>query len=133
MSHSAFFYGTLMAPPVLHRVIWGPSSTISSSTAPTPTPNPPPHASPLLIRPAVLPGYRRHRVRGADYPAIVPCSDDGKSEGDGKSETSDHAAAVRGTLVQGLTDGDIWRLDIFEGGEYKREIDKSTWRSGWDS
>jgi hypothetical protein len=27
---------------------------------------------------------------------------------------------VRGTLVEGLTDGDIWRLDIFEGSEYKR-------------
>lgn len=27
---------------------------------------------------------------------------------------------VRGTLVEGLTDGDIWRLDIFEGSEYER-------------
>jgi len=27
---------------------------------------------------------------------------------------------VRGTLVEGLTDGDIWRLDIFEGSEYQR-------------
>jgi hypothetical protein len=28
---------------------------------------------------------------------------------------------VRGTLVEGLTDGDIWRLDIFEGSEYSRQ------------
>lgn len=27
---------------------------------------------------------------------------------------------MRGTLVTGLTDGDIWRLDIFEGDEYTR-------------
>jgi hypothetical protein len=60
MSHTAFFYGTLMAPQVLHRVIWG------SPSPPTPA----------------------------------------------------HAALL--TLVQGLTDGDIWRLDIFEGSEYAR-------------
>lgn len=29
-------------------------------------------------------------------------------------------STVRGTLVTGLTDGDIWRLDIFEGDEYNR-------------
>jgi hypothetical protein len=27
---------------------------------------------------------------------------------------------VRGTYVRGLTEGDIWRLDIFEGDEYER-------------
>ena len=27
---------------------------------------------------------------------------------------------MRGTLVEGLTDGDIWRLDTFEGSEYER-------------
>lgn len=95
MSHAAFFYGTLMAPPVLHRVIWG------SQTPPTPA-----HASLLTIRSAILPAHRRHKVRGADYPAILPCSKQG--------------ACVKGTLVEGLTDGDLWRLDIFEGDEYTR-------------
>lgn len=94
-SHTAFFYGTLMAPPVLHRVIWGQSS------APTPA-----HASLLTIRPAILHSYQRHKVINADYPAILP------------SSSSTHS--VRGTLVTGLTDGDIWRLDIFEGSEYER-------------
>ena len=28
---------------------------------------------------------------------------------------------MRGTLVQGLTEGDLWRLDIFESGQYTRE------------
>lgn len=94
--HTAFFYGTLMAPQVLYRVIWG------SQTPPTPA-----HASLLHIRPAILPSHRRHRVRHADYPAILP--------------SSDPDACVRGTLVTGLTDGDIWRLDIFEGSEYSRQ------------
>ena len=94
MSHTAFFYGTLMAPPVLQRVIWG------SSTPPTPA-----HASLLRIRPAVLHAHRRHKVKHADYPAIMP---------------ADPPSCVRGTLVEGLTDGDIWRLDIFEGSEYRR-------------
>ena len=95
MSHTAFFYGTLMAPPVLHRVIWG------SQTPPTPA-----HASLLHIRPAILHAHRRHKVKGADYPAILP--------------VSSTSSSVRGTLVEGLTDGDIWRLDIFEGSEYAR-------------
>lgn len=95
MSHTAFFYGTLMAPPVLHRVIWG------SQTPPTPA-----HASLLRIRPAILHAHQRHKVKHADYPAILPTSP---------------SSTVRGTLVEGLTDGDIWRLDIFEGSEYERQ------------
>lgn len=96
MSHTAFFYGTLMAPPVLHRVIWG------SQTPPTAA-----HASLLRIRPAILHAHRRHKVKRADYPAILPVD-------------AQTASSVRGTLVDGLTDGDIWRLDIFEGSEYVR-------------
>jgi hypothetical protein len=84
-----------MAPPVLHRVIWG------SQTPPTPA-----HASLLRIRPAILHTHQRHKVKHADYPAILP-----------KPASS---SCVRGTLVEGLTDGDIWRLDIFEGSEYER-------------
>lgn len=91
--HTAFFYGTLMAPKVLRRVCYGPHAReTATSTA-------------ITVRPALLQSYRRHRVLGAEYPAIVPH----------KSST------VRGTLVEGLTDGDIWRLDIFEGDEYERK------------
>lgn len=82
-----------MAPGVLHRVIHG-------------TPNPEPWQRNLLtIRPALLQSHRRHRVRHADYPAILPHS----------------GSTVRGTLVTGLTSGDIYRLDIFEGSQYSRE------------
>lgn len=95
---SAFFYGTLMAPQVLHRVCHG---TPSAS-------NPIYTTSSLTTTAARLKNHRRHRVRGADYPAILPTS---------PSQNS----AVLGTHVSGLTDADIWRLDIFEGSEYARE------------
>jgi len=84
-THTAFFYGTLMAPQVLSRVTGHSTSTIT-------------------IRPAILPDYRRHRVREADYPAILPQA----------------GSSVRGTLVGGLSDSDLHRLDVFEGTEYKR-------------
>ncbi|KAH8732063.1 hypothetical protein GQ44DRAFT_722216 [Phaeosphaeriaceae sp. PMI808] len=95
-SHNAFFYGTLMAPPVLHRVIWN-----HPTTPPTPL-----HATLLTSSPALLPAHARHRVKGADYPAVIPSTEGG--------------ASVRGVLVTGLSDGDVWRLDVFEGGEYVR-------------
>ncbi|MCJ1278263.1 hypothetical protein MMC21_006078 [Puttea exsequens] len=83
-----------MAPQVLHRVIYG-------TTTPSPT-----QVSRLTIAPALLSGYVRHKVRYCDYPAIIPSSKPG--------------ACVRGTFVQGLTEGDQWRLDLFEGSQYKR-------------
>ncbi|RHZ54682.1 gamma-glutamylcyclotransferase family protein [Aspergillus thermomutatus] len=94
--------GTLMAPEILHRVIHG-------------RPEPEPWQKAMLsFKPAILHGYRRHRVRGADYPGIVPCPSNGSTEESGN-------AAVLGTVVSGLTDGDVHRLDIFEGSEYVKE------------
>ena len=82
-----------MAPQVLYRVCYGsPSpSTLQRSF--------------LTISPSILHSYCRHRIRDCDYPCIVPSS----------------GSSVRGTLVQGLTEGDLWRLDIFEGRQYTRE------------
>jgi len=85
--------GTLMAPQVLYRVCYG---------TPKPTPL---QKSFLTIQPAVLHSYCRRKVRDCDYPAIIPSP----------------GIFVRGTFVQGLTDADIWRLDIFEGDQYTRE------------
>lgn len=83
-----------MVRQVLNRVCYG-------------DPNPSYYQANLLtITPAILPAFTRYRVRYCDYPAIVPSS---------------LSSSVRGTYVRGLTDGDIWRLDIFEGPEYKRE------------
>lgn len=85
-----------MAPGVLHRVIHG---------TPTPTPS---QSALVSIRPALLRSFRRHRVRHADYPAILPCSDPHSS--------------VRGSIVTGLTAADLYRLDIFEGSQYTRQV-----------
>lgn len=92
---SAFFYGTLMAPQVLHRVCHGGSQED----------NPIYKTHNLKSYPAILHDYRRHRVQYADYPAITP----------------HQGSSVRGTYVTGLTDNDIWRLDIFEGSQYERK------------
>lgn len=82
-----------MAPEILSRVCHG-----ASGLPPNPS-----HGR-VHIRTALLQGYRRHRVKHADYPAIVPCE----------------KSTVRGALVSGLSDGDLERLDIFEGSEYER-------------
>ncbi|KAL9138442.1 MAG: hypothetical protein Q9175_000326 [Cornicularia normoerica] len=91
---SAFFYGTLMAPQVLYRVVYG-------TTNPTPS-----QISRLIIEPAILPQYTRRRVRDCDYPAIIPSREPG--------------ACVRGTYVRGLTSDAQRRLDLFEGSQYER-------------
>ncbi|KAL4964395.1 gamma-glutamylcyclotransferase family protein [Aspergillus stella-maris] len=103
--HVLFFYGTLMAPQILHRVIHG-------------SPTPQKWQKDLLtFRPAILHDYRRHRVRYADYPGILKDTDSANSaKGSGSG-----APSVLGTVVSGLTDGDLHRLDIFEGNEYARE------------
>ncbi|RPA86171.1 hypothetical protein BJ508DRAFT_411364 [Ascobolus immersus RN42] len=88
---TCFFYGTLMVPSVLTRVIYG-------TTRPEPY-----QTKDLRIRPAVLSDFVRRKVRYADYPGIVP----------------EKGSTVRGTLVEGLTEWDMKRLDAFEGSEYK--------------
>ena len=81
-----------MVPAVLYRVCYG-----SSHPAPW-------QVQGLRIRPAILQDWCRRRVLNSDYPAIISSTD----------------SSVRGTVVTGLTDADIWRLDIYEGSEYKR-------------
>ena len=93
---SQTFVGTLMAPGVLHRVIHG-----------TPTPEKR-QQDYITVRPAVLQHYRRHKVRYADYPAIIPHK----------------GSRVRGSFVTGLNAQDVRRLDIFEGDMYKRDVVK---------
>jgi hypothetical protein len=82
-----------MAPGVLYRVIYG-------------NPNPEAWRQKLTtVRPAILESHRRHRVKYRSYPAIVPRA----------------GSCVRGSVVSGLTQGDIYRLDIFEGDQYVRK------------
>lgn len=96
--------GTLMAPQVLYRVIYG-FSGLEPNNKRLPR-----------FRPAVLHGYRRYRVRDEDYPGIVAATETGGADSVGHRHTS-----VLGTLVSGLTDSDIRLLDDYEGNEYLRE------------
>ncbi|KIJ54490.1 hypothetical protein M422DRAFT_240557 [Sphaerobolus stellatus SS14] len=96
---SAFFYGTLLHPEVLRRVIGNTGEH-------------------LQVAPAVLLDHTRHHVKGCDYPAMVPY-DQAKSLFN-RDLTQDEKS-VRGTVVQGLTEEDVRLLDIFEGDEYTSE------------
>lgn len=84
-----------MVPQVLNRICFGDTPTELQMKS-------------LHIYPAILPQHIRRHVRGEDYPGIIPAPDDAN-------------AAVRGIYVTGLSEGDIWRLDIFEGSEYSRK------------
>ena len=81
-----------MSEEVLYRVCYGSATPSEFQT------------SLLTSQPAILHSYCRHQVRHNDYPAIVDSP----------------GSSVRGAYVRGLTEGDIWRLDIFEGDEYER-------------
>lgn len=95
---SAFFYGTLMHPKILKRVLDN-------------------DASHLKICPSILSNYTRHKVKDADYPAILPRERSKVLLG---RELTSEENSVRGTLVSGLTAKDIAILDVFEGNEYVR-------------
>ena len=81
-----------MVPQVLYRVCY-------STTTPTE-----PQQSRLRIQPAILHEHCRRKVIERDYPALTPFP----------------GGSVRGTYVDGLSDGDILRLDTWEGAEYER-------------
>ncbi|CAG8454313.1 4425_t:CDS:2 [Ambispora leptoticha] len=55
--------------------------------------------------PAILKGYKRYRVFGCDYPAILK---------------TDENQETRGILVKGLTSSEIQLLDKYEGEQYVR-------------
>src|SRR4051812_30326196 len=84
-----------MVRDILHRVIYG---TISPDQDPMFAPL----AESLTFFPAVLEKHCRRRVKGCDYPGVIP--QPGKS--------------VLGVYVDGLTEGDLFRLNLFEGSEY---------------
>ncbi|KAH9945397.1 uncharacterized protein BXZ73DRAFT_96388 [Epithele typhae] len=103
MSYSAFFYGTLMHPSILRRVIGHPGAD-------------------LQLCPAILLDYTRHKIHHADYPAVIPYTQSRNLfMSAGIPEPSLEDRTVRGTFVTGLNDQDISLLDLFEGNEYTRE------------
>ncbi|KAI9664211.1 MAG: hypothetical protein M1831_002390 [Alyxoria varia] len=115
-STTAFFYGTLMAPPILRFVLARPFPSDS-----------------VKLRPAILPRHRRYRVKEGDYPALLPGPGDAKNTSErAVDETGEDFVTqqnrtyeVRGTYVTGLTASDFVRLDQFEGDEYERRIVKA--------
>ncbi|KAI0649205.1 hypothetical protein C8Q79DRAFT_498429 [Trametes meyenii] len=103
MSHSAFFYGTLLHPAILRRVIGH-------------------EGTQLEICPAILLEHTRHKIRNADYPAVIPYTrSSALFQSTGQNDLAAEERTVRGTFVQGLNDRDISLLDLFEGDEYTRE------------
>jgi hypothetical protein len=80
-----------MAKEVLFNVIFG-TSTVSRY-----------NVQKVTQTSAILHDHKRSRVKYCDYPGVIP------QEGH----------SVRGTYVTGLTDGDIYRLDMFEGSQYE--------------
>ncbi|KAF8199547.1 hypothetical protein BJ912DRAFT_949375 [Pholiota molesta] len=96
---TAFFYGTLMHPKILKAVIKNDGSH-------------------LQLCPAVILEHTRHKVKGADYPGVLPFS---RGEKLFSRTLTREERSVRGTLVKGLTEEDMKYLDIFEGNEYTRE------------
>ncbi|KAI0503346.1 AIG2-like family-domain-containing protein [Xylaria bambusicola] len=97
-THAAFFYGTLMAPEVFFTVCYR-SSTVDIAIL----------KSLHQFQPAILHGHCRRRVTFADYPGVIP--------------DPDHE--VRGMYVTGLTDANMYHLDLFEGSEYDRKTVKA--------
>lgn len=99
-TYSAFFYGTLLHPKVLKRVINN-------------------NGDHLKIAPAVLNGYRRHEVSGAHFPAIIRADLSHETFNTPPDPTNDR---VQGSYVSGLTTKDVARLDRFESNLYTREL-----------
>ncbi|RPB26935.1 hypothetical protein L211DRAFT_819835 [Terfezia boudieri ATCC MYA-4762] len=86
-----FFYGTLMALPVLYNVVYH-------------SPEPPEHMiNHLTVRPAILKDHRRRLVLYCEYPGL----------------TAHPGSQVAGSFVCGLTKANLRELHRFEGREYE--------------
>lgn len=55
--------------------------------------------------PVTLSGHARYAIRGETYPAVVPRA----------------GATVEGVLYFNVGSDDLQRLDVFEGGDYRRD------------
>ncbi|CAD6904724.1 unnamed protein product [Tilletia controversa] len=110
-THTLFFYGTLVHPAILARVIGN-------------------QGAHLRVRNALLPAHATWHVQRVDYPALVSLSDrrpqQQQQQPDAPTSASltagdDAETVVPGTLISGLTDSDLRFLDLFEGDQYVRK------------
>ena len=92
-----FVYGSLMSPRVLASVLGHPHVHASASAT-----------APGLG--AELAGFRRMKIEGRSYPALVP------------AQAPAGTQTVLGILIQGLSEADIQTLDAFEGSDYQRTL-----------
>ncbi|KAG9015085.1 hypothetical protein FRB94_004204 [Tulasnella sp. JGI-2019a] len=110
--NSAFFYGTLMHPAILRRVIANDGGH-------------------LQICPAVLFSHTRLHIQHCDYPAVVS-ADVGQKVMGNKALDPDEKT-VRGVVARGLSAQDVALLDVFEGDEYRRKPVSVIQISSWSS
>lgn len=101
------FYGTLVHPAILSRILGSPCKH-------------------LIIQNAILPNHFTFKVKGADYPALLDQSRKqqllkSQPSNDSDSTPSQDSKAVPGTLVRGLSTSELTFLDAFEGKEYQRQ------------
>ena len=73
----------------------------------------------LEFQPAVLANFARHKVAGADYPAIVSAGQSAQIRG---LTVLEDAVEVQGVTCKGLSAKDVSFLDAFEGDEYGRVV-----------
>ncbi|WVO18164.1 hypothetical protein L204_105867 [Cryptococcus depauperatus] len=72
----------------------------------------------ITLQGALLPGYTRHRVKSAMYPAII--DKERLRQLSGANIPDEEALNTRGILIKGLSHQDVCALDLFEGEEYTR-------------
>ncbi|KAK4684179.1 hercynylcysteine S-oxide lyase, partial [Tremellales sp. Uapishka_1] len=99
-SYDFFFYGTLLVPAILCRVLGHRCDT-------------------LTFRDALLPNYTRHCVKHEDYPAVISRE---QTEQLRSGPIAPEDCNTRGTLVKGLTFADVRALEVFEGSQYRRKL-----------
>ncbi len=102
-SVSFFFYGTLVHPAILARIVGEEA------------------ARNVYVQPALLPDHICRHVQGADYPALVPY-DSSLSSSSSSIKLIEGRSFVRGVLVRGLTARHAAILDAFEGDDYTRDL-----------
>lgn len=82
--HHLFVYGTLQYPEILKKLT----------------------GKSFVSKPAVLNHFKRHKVKNAEYPAIVP----------------KHGAQTAGMLIENVDELSLKAIDFYEGDEYEKTI-----------
>ena len=74
---------------------------------------------PSLCKPAFLPNFTRHPVKGYVFPGIIPASSSSKKN----TMNKDSLIGVNGLFLSGLSQKEMDIFDWFEAEEYTRSIE----------